>query len=124
MLYEEVMNHLANSLTIKPQMRMLFILCGATGLRLGEALGIRLEKILDGGSRIIIDQKAWRGEIHGYSREDQKSKCPIWCRLQKFRSHFSFSSCTQSCTQTSPPIFRLRTPSEREGRSPAKEESS
>src|SRR5438552_17870119 len=26
-----------------------------------------------------------------------------------------FSSCTQSCTQTSPPIFRLRTPSEREG---------
>jgi len=49
------------------------------------------------------------------SREDQKSKCPIWCRLQEFRSHFSFSSCTQSCTQTSPPIFRLRTPSEREG---------
>src|SRR6266550_7139067 len=28
------------------------------------------------------------------SREDQKSKCPIWCRLQEFRSHFSFSSCT------------------------------
>jgi integrase len=41
-----VMNHLASSLTIKRQMRMLFILCGATGLRLGEALGIRLEKIL------------------------------------------------------------------------------
>ena len=37
----EVMNHLANSLTIKPQMRMLFILCGASGLRVGEALGIR-----------------------------------------------------------------------------------
>jgi len=51
----EVMNHLANSLTIKPQMRMLFILCGASGLRIGEALGIRVEKILDGGTRIIID---------------------------------------------------------------------
>jgi hypothetical protein len=32
----------------------------------GEALGIHIEKILDGGSRIIIDQKAWRGEIHDY----------------------------------------------------------
>lgn len=63
---KEVMNHLANSLTIKPQMRMLFILCGASGLRIGEALGIRIEKILDGGSRIIIDSKAWNGEEHDY----------------------------------------------------------
>jgi integrase len=63
---KDVMNHLANSLTVERKMRMLFILCGATGLRFGEALGIRLEKILDGGSRIIIDQKAWRGEIHDY----------------------------------------------------------
>jgi hypothetical protein len=37
----EVMNHLANSLSIKPQMRRLFILCGANGLRIGEAMGIR-----------------------------------------------------------------------------------
>jgi len=66
----EVMNHLANSLTIKPQMRMLFILCGATGLRIGEALGIRIEKILDGGTRIIIDEKAWRGEIHDYLKTE------------------------------------------------------
>jgi len=43
---------------------MLFILCGSTGLRIGEVLGIRVEKVLDSGSRIIIDQKAWRGEIH------------------------------------------------------------
>jgi integrase len=45
---------------------MLFILCGATGLRIGEALGIRIEKILDTGCRIIIDEKAWNGEIHDY----------------------------------------------------------
>jgi integrase len=64
------MNHLANSLTIKPQMRMLFILCGASGLRVGEALGIRIEKILDNGSRIIIDEKAWRGEIHDYLKTE------------------------------------------------------
>lgn len=63
---KEVMNHLANSLTVKRKMRMLFILCGATGLRFGEALGIRIDKVLDGGSRIVIDQKAWRGEIHDY----------------------------------------------------------
>lgn len=49
---------------------MLFILCGATGLRMGEALGIRVEKILDDGSRIIIDQKAWRGEIHDYLKTE------------------------------------------------------
>lgn len=67
---KEVMNHLANSLTIKPQMRMLFILCGASGLRIGEALGIRIEKVLDGGARIIIDEKAWRGEIHDYLKTD------------------------------------------------------
>ena len=65
-----VMNHLATSLTIKPQMRMLFILCGASGLRIGEALGIRIEKILDGGTRIIIDEKAWRGEIHDYLKTE------------------------------------------------------
>lgn len=66
----EVMSHLANSITIKPQMRMLFILCGASGLRIGEALGIRIEKILDGGTCIIIDEKAWHGEIHDYLKTE------------------------------------------------------
>jgi integrase len=64
------MNHLANSPTIKPKMRMLFILCGASGLRIGEALGIRIEKIFDNGSRITIDEKAWRGEIHDYLKTE------------------------------------------------------
>lgn len=66
----EVMNYLANSPTIKPKMRMLFIICGATGLRIGEALGIRIEKIFDSGSRIIINEKAWRGEIHDFLKTD------------------------------------------------------
>src|SRR6266478_10209843 len=35
------------------------------------------------------------------SRGGEKSKCPIWCRLQEIGSHFPHSSCTQSCTQTS-----------------------
>jgi integrase len=50
---KDAMNRLANSLTVERKMRMWFILCGATGLRPGQALGIRVEKILDGGSRII-----------------------------------------------------------------------
>lgn len=62
----EAMNQLANSPKIKSKMRMLFILCGASGLRIGEALGIRIEKVLDEGSRIVIDEKAWRGEMHDY----------------------------------------------------------
>jgi hypothetical protein len=44
------------------------------------------------------------GRIRTYSlsvnsRGGQKSKCPIWCRLQEIGSHFSYSNCTQSCTQ-------------------------
>ena len=33
------------------------------------------------------------------SQGGQKSKCRVWCRLHKTRSHSYFSSCTQSCTQ-------------------------
>jgi integrase len=66
----EVMNHLANSPAIKPHMRMLFILCGASGLRIGEALGLRVEKILDVGARIIVDENAWHGEIHDYLKTE------------------------------------------------------
>src|SRR5438552_17237148 len=62
----EVMNHLGDSKAIKPQMRMLFILSGAIGLR----IGVRIEKILDGGCRIIIDEKAWYGEIHDYLKSE------------------------------------------------------
>src|SRR5713226_7443280 len=32
------------------------------------------------------------------SRNDRKSKCPIWCRLREIGSHFSFFSCTHTCT--------------------------
>lgn len=29
----------------------------------------------------------------------KKSKCRVWCRLRKNRNHFSFFSCTQTCTR-------------------------
>src|SRR5258707_12269861 len=35
------------------------------------------------------------------SRNDRKSKCPIWCRLREIGSHFSFFSCTHTCTHAS-----------------------
>src|SRR5580704_13549139 len=43
------------------------------------------------------------GRIRTYSlsvnsRNDRKSKCPIWCRLREIGSHFSFFGCTQTCT--------------------------
>jgi integrase len=49
---------------------MLFILCGATGLWIGEALGIRIEQIRDGGTRVIIVEKAWNGQIHDFLKTD------------------------------------------------------
>jgi integrase len=33
-------------------------------------LGIRIEKILNNGLRIIVDEKAWRGEIHDYLKTE------------------------------------------------------
>ena len=33
------------------------------------------------------------------SRTYSKSKCPIWCRLQRIGRHSYLFSCTQSCTQ-------------------------
>jgi hypothetical protein len=35
-----------------------------------QALGIRIEKILDNGSTIIIGEKAWRREIHDYLKTE------------------------------------------------------
>jgi integrase len=46
--------------------RMLFILCAAGGLRIGEALGIDIGNISPDCSTIVIKQKAWKGEIHDY----------------------------------------------------------
>lgn len=54
--------------TKNPMIQMLFVLLAATGLRLGEALGITISKdtILDDCTRIVIKQKVWRNEIQGF----------------------------------------------------------
>ena len=40
--------------------QMLFVLLPASGLRVGEGLGIRIENIHDGGTRIVIKSKVWK----------------------------------------------------------------
>jgi integrase len=46
--------------------RTLFALCAASGLRMGEALGIDIKDVSPDGSVIKIRQKAWKGQIHDY----------------------------------------------------------
>jgi integrase len=48
----------------KAQLRTLYILLAATGLRAGEALGLRIEDIRE--FHIEIRQKAWRNQIHDF----------------------------------------------------------
>jgi len=51
---------------LKDVHRMLFILCAASGLRFGEALGIEIPHVSSDGSCIQIRQKAWRGQLHEF----------------------------------------------------------
>ena len=50
----------------KPKYQMLYTLCAASGLRFGEALGIRIENISPDASTIKIHSKAWREQVHDY----------------------------------------------------------
>jgi integrase len=52
--------------TRKPKYRVLFALCAATGLRFGEALGIKIESISPDASTIQIQRKAWRNQVHTF----------------------------------------------------------
>ena len=51
---------------LKDVHRMLFILCAASGLRFGEALGIEIPHVSPDSSCIHICQKAWRGQMHDF----------------------------------------------------------
>jgi integrase len=46
---------------------MLYVLLGATGMRVGEALGIEIDKHLsDSFSRLLIRQKVWNGRVQSF----------------------------------------------------------
>jgi integrase len=47
--------------------RALYALCAASGMRIGEALGLEIGKhILDAGLTIHLRQKAWNGQIYNF----------------------------------------------------------
>jgi integrase len=55
----------------KGRERMLYVLLGATGMRIGEALGIEIDKhISDDFSTLQIRQKAWNGRIQPFLKSD------------------------------------------------------
>jgi integrase len=49
---------------------MLWILCAAAGLRIGEALGIDIKDVSPDCAVITIRQKAWRGQLHDFLKTD------------------------------------------------------
>lgn len=65
----EVMNSIL--VQSSPRERMLYILLGATGMRIGEAFGLEIEKHLsDGFSTLLIRQKVWNGRLQPFLKTD------------------------------------------------------
>jgi integrase len=71
----------------KEKYRLFFALCGGTGLRFGEALGIKVQDISPDCSTIKIVQKAWRSQIHDFLKTDSGSRdidlCPALAAMLK-----------------------------------------
>jgi integrase len=60
--------------TKREKYRMLFVLCAAAGLRIGEALGIDLTNISPDCAIIKIKQKAWRSQLHNFLKTDNGAR--------------------------------------------------
>src|SRR5271166_1752263 len=55
----------------KGREQMLFVLIGATGMRIGEALGLEIDKHISSDfSTLQIRQKAWRGQIQPFLKSE------------------------------------------------------
>jgi integrase len=55
----------------KGRYRMLYALCAASGMRIGEALGLEIDKhVLDACHTLQLKQKAWNGQIHDFLKTD------------------------------------------------------
>jgi integrase len=55
----------------KGREQMLFVLLGATGMRIGEALGLEIEKHISSDfSTLHIRQKVWRGQIQPFLKSE------------------------------------------------------
>lgn len=71
----------------KEKYQLLFALCGGSGLRFGEALGIKVQDISADRSTIKVVQKAWRSQIHDFLKTDSGSReidlCPALAAMLK-----------------------------------------
>jgi integrase len=71
----------------KEKYQLFFALCGGTGLRFGEVLGIKVQDISPDCSTIKIVQKAWRSQIHKFLKTDSGSReidlCPPLASMLK-----------------------------------------
>jgi integrase/recombinase XerD len=71
----------------KEKYQLLFALCAGTGLRFGEALGIKVQDVSSDCSTIKIVQKAWRSQIHNFLKTDSGSReidlCPTLASVLK-----------------------------------------
>src|SRR5208337_4361840 len=55
----------------KGREQMLFVLLGATGMRIGEALGLEIDRHISSDfSTLHIRQKAWRGQIQLFLKSE------------------------------------------------------
>jgi integrase len=71
----------------KEKYQLFFALCGGTGLRFGELLGIKVQEISPDCSTIKIIQKAWRSQIHNFLKTDSGYReidlCPALASMLK-----------------------------------------
>lgn len=71
----------------KAKYRLFSAVSGGTGLRFGEALGIKVQDISPDCSTIKIVQKAWRSQIHNFFKTDSGSReidlCPALASMLK-----------------------------------------
>ena len=59
----------------KGREQMLFVLLGATGMRIGEALGLEIDKHVSSDfSTLHIRQKAWRGQIQPFLKSENGNR--------------------------------------------------
>jgi integrase len=71
----------------KEKYQLFFALCSGTGLRFGEALGIKVQDISPDCSTLEIVQKAWRSQIQNFLKTDNGSReidlCPTLASMLK-----------------------------------------
>jgi hypothetical protein len=95
----------------KPRERMIFILCGAAGLRIGELLGIEIDKhISPDFLTLYIQQQVRRGRSNNGSRLRMPSAKSIFTRRLPLGSNSSLAAASMDSCSALEPGSRFRRP--------------